>query len=123
MVDIGLLLYWGLFGLDWLPAFAVLLPEAPPAAQYSFCTIDLLVAISGLYSLYEWRSNHDTWRMLAVASLALMLASGLQLLVWTLAIAASNVLLIVVSVVFIITPLVFMNRLVRNVRRRATKIY
>ena len=28
-VDTGLLLYWGLYGLDWLPAFAVLLPEAP----------------------------------------------------------------------------------------------
>ena len=61
--------------------------------------------------------------MLAVASLALMLASGLQLLLWTLAFAATDVLLMTVSVVFIVTPLVFMNRLVRNVRRHTTKIY
>lgn len=78
--DLGILLYWLITAAKLIPPQYRFNDYASPILvdwNWSFLPLDLLVSLTGLYSLYRRRSG-QSWRGLALLSLALTFSSGLQ---------------------------------------------
>jgi hypothetical protein len=81
VTDIGFVVYW------LATAFKLILPEyafsdyANPivvAWNWSFLPLDLLISATGLTSVWLFSRGRTGWRELALLSLALTIASGLN---------------------------------------------
>ena len=81
IVDLGFILYWGITAFHVIPARYLYQNYADPllvAWNWSFFPLDMAVAATGLASVRQWRKNDSRWEKLALLSLALTSASGLQ---------------------------------------------
>jgi len=88
LVDFGLLLYWIASALSLLPPDLLYKDHENPILQawnWSFLSLDLLISVTGLLSVWAWKCHRPSWSGLAIVSLALSSASGLQAIsFWTL---------------------------------------
>jgi hypothetical protein len=81
LVDLGLIAYWAISALHLVPAAWAFKDYADPilsAWNWSFLPLDLAVSATGLSSVMLARGADRRWRPLAIASLSLTIASGLQ---------------------------------------------
>lgn len=81
VVDVGFIAYWLVTALHLLPPDVLYNDYTNPvlvAWNWSFMPLDLLVSATGLGSLYLWRRGDPRCERLALVSLALTSASGLQ---------------------------------------------
>ena len=80
-VDLGLLLYWLVVGLDIVP-YAYMFKDYQISIisdwNWSFLPLDLLVSATGLYAAWLYRQNNKGWCFFLVMSLTLMFCAGLQ---------------------------------------------
>ncbi len=84
-VDTGFILYWSITHFKLIPE-ELLFPdyhnELLVIWNWSFLPLDILVSITGLSSLILFRRGHALWKPLALISLVLTSASGLQAIVF-----------------------------------------
>ena len=81
VTDIGFILYWLITLLHLIPAEYLFQDYTNPiltAWNWSFLPLDLLISLTGFTSLYLYRQKNPKWEMIALLSLALTSASGLQ---------------------------------------------
>lgn len=81
VTDIGFIIYW-------IVTFFHLIPESVAFKNYdnpiilawnwSFFSLDILISVTGLLSLYLYKRNIDSWKSYALISLVLTFCSGLQ---------------------------------------------
>ncbi|KUP36062.1 hypothetical protein AU387_03430 [Bacillus halotolerans] len=87
VTDVGFILYWLSAGFSLMPeswAFKHYQDPFMIAWNWSFFPLDILISITGLYSLYLQRIKRAIWRQMAQISLVLTFCSGLQALsFWT----------------------------------------
>jgi len=87
VVDIGFIIYWLITLLEIVPSEYLFKDYSNPillAWNWSFLPIDLLISVTGLWSIWLWERNNNTWASLALISLVLTSCSGLQALAfWT----------------------------------------
>ncbi|MBM9576297.1 YvaD family protein [Leptospira sp. 201903070] len=79
--DIGFILYWMITGFQWIPESYLFKDYHDPILldwNWSFLPLDLLVSISGFYSLYLRKRGRSEWERMALISLVLTSISGLQ---------------------------------------------
>ncbi|MFB5649848.1 DUF5360 family protein [Leptospira wolffii] len=85
--DIGFILYWAITLVHAIPEEYFFKDYDNPilsAWNWSFLPLDLFISFTGLTSLYLSKTGKKEWRALALVSLALTFASGLQALAfWT----------------------------------------
>lgn len=88
VVDLGFITYWLVTALHLLPDAYLYNDYTNPILvnwNWSFFPLDILVSITGLYSVYASRHG-GRWQVFALISLVLTSVSGLQALsYWTLA--------------------------------------
>ncbi len=81
ITDLGFIAYWSVTLLGWIPAEWAFNGYHDPvlvAWNWSFMPLDLLVSATGLTALWAERTGRLDWRSLALISLALTSASGLN---------------------------------------------
>jgi hypothetical protein len=81
VTDIGFILYWLITLLHLIPPEYLFQDYTNPiltAWNWSFLPLDLFVSATGLTSLLLYRRGDDRWKMIALISLVLTFASGLQ---------------------------------------------
>ncbi|WP_366248869.1 DUF5360 family protein [Terribacillus aidingensis] len=81
VTDIGFIIYWIVTYLHIIPtswAFKDYNNPLTIAWNWSFLPLDILISITGLYSLYLYEKNAEQWKMIALVSLVLTFCSGLQ---------------------------------------------
>ena len=87
VVDIGFIVYWLITLLEIVPSEYLFKDYSNPillAWNWSFLPIDLLISVTGLWSIWLWERHNNTWASLALISLVLTSCSGLQALAfWT----------------------------------------
>lgn len=81
VTDIGFILYW-------IATYFHIIPDSWAFKDYnnpimvdwnwSFFSLDILISITGLTSLYLYKQNNLSWRPMALVSLVLTFCSGLQ---------------------------------------------
>jgi len=81
VTDIGFILYWLITLLHLIPPEYLFQDYTNPiltAWNWSFLPLDLFVSATGLTSLFLYRRGDERWKMIALISLVLTFASGLQ---------------------------------------------
>ena len=81
IVDLGFIAYWTITALHLIPPAWLYQDYTNPllvAWNWSFAPLDLVVSVTGLWSLWLWRRGDRRDRQLALVSLALTSASGFQ---------------------------------------------
>jgi len=81
MTDIGFIVYWIVTYFHIIPTSWAFKDYDNPiivAWNWSFFPLDIMISLSGLYSLYLYHKQHSTWRGFALISLVLTFCSGLQ---------------------------------------------
>lgn len=79
--DIGFILYWLITGFHWIPESYLFKDYHNPILMdwnWSFLPLDLFVSFTGFYSLYLRKRKRVEWERIALISLVLTSASGLQ---------------------------------------------
>ncbi|WP_416293418.1 YvaD family protein [Paenibacillus illinoisensis] len=81
LTDICFILYWAVTWGSWIPKEYLYQDYTNPllvAWNLSFLPLDLLISVTGFYSLFLLRRSDQRWRMVALISLVLTFCSGLQ---------------------------------------------
>ncbi|MGL1934415.1 MAG: YvaD family protein [Fibrobacterales bacterium] len=81
IVDIGFIIYWVITLMNVIPPeylFKDYDNEILSAWNWSFLPLDLFISITGLLSIYFWKNKSLHWKPLALISLVLTFASGIQ---------------------------------------------
>jgi Family of unknown function (DUF5360) len=81
VTDIGFILYWLLTIFHLIPENAAFKDYNNPiiiAWNWSFFPLDILISITGLYSIYLYNKKRTSWSGYAFVSLVLTFCSGLQ---------------------------------------------
>lgn len=81
LTDIGFILYWAVTWVSWIPKEYLYQDYTNPllvAWNLSFLPLDLLISVTGFYSLFLLRRSDQRSRMVALISLVLTFCSGLQ---------------------------------------------
>ena len=79
--DLGMLLYWFATALALIPAEYAYSDYKNPllvAWNWSFFPLDLLISLTGLFSLFLYSRRSSLWRGMALVSLTLTFVSGLN---------------------------------------------
>ncbi|WP_051317224.1 YvaD family protein [Ectobacillus panaciterrae] len=79
--DIGFIVYWVVTFFQLIPKSAAFKDYDNPviiAWNWSFFPLDILISITGLYSLYLYKKSNSSWKSYALISLVLTFCSGLQ---------------------------------------------
>ena len=79
--DLGMLLYWSVTALALIPAEYAYSDYKNPllvAWNWSFFPLDLLISLTGLFSLFLYSRRSSLWRGMALVSLTLTFVSGLN---------------------------------------------
>jgi hypothetical protein len=80
-VDIGFIAYWLIVGAHLIPdeyLFKDYNNDILVAWNYSFLPLDMAISITGLSALAMHARNNNSWKVLALISLAFAFCSGLQ---------------------------------------------
>ncbi len=83
--DIGFILYWVVTALALIPKeylYKDYTNELLVVWNWSFFPLDILISITGMYSLYLHNHMNVKWRSFALISLILTFCSGLQAIVF-----------------------------------------
>jgi len=81
MTDIGFIVYWIVTYFHIIPKSWAFKDYDNPiivAWNWSFFPLDIMISLTGLYSLYLYRIQRSTWHGFAFVSLVLTFCSGLQ---------------------------------------------
>jgi hypothetical protein len=81
ITDIGFILYWLITLLHLIPPEYLFQDYTNPiltAWNWSFLPLDLFVSATGITSLLLYRRRDERWKLIALISLVLTFASGLQ---------------------------------------------
>lgn len=81
VTDIGFIIYWIVTYFNLIPKSWAFKDYDNPliiAWNWSFFPLDVFISITGLYSLYLYKKDKETWRTFALISLVLTFCSGLQ---------------------------------------------
>lgn len=81
VTDIGFIIYWIVTFFNLIPkswAFKDYDNSIIIAWNWSFFPLDILISITGLFSLYLYNKNREVWKTFALISLILTFCSGLQ---------------------------------------------
>ncbi|WP_299092828.1 YvaD family protein [uncultured Metabacillus sp.] len=81
VTDIGFILYWIVTFFNIIPkswAFKDYDHSIIIAWNWSFFPLDMLISITGLFSLYLYNKGKEVWKTFALISLVLTFCSGLQ---------------------------------------------
>ncbi|WP_157334622.1 YvaD family protein [Paenibacillus lutrae] len=81
ITDLGFIVYWLVTIFHRIPDSAAFKDYDNPiivAWNWSFFPLDILISITGLYSLYLQKKKRPAWRSYALISLILTFCSGLQ---------------------------------------------
>ncbi|WNC13574.1 DUF5360 family protein [Brevibacillus brevis] len=81
MTDIGFIVYWLVTLLHLIPAPYLFKDYENPilsAWNWSFLPLDILISLTGLFSLYLYGKQNGAWKQMALISLILTFCSGLQ---------------------------------------------
>ncbi|MBL4790363.1 MAG: DUF5360 family protein [Kordiimonadaceae bacterium] len=81
VVDVGFIAYWLISLFDLVPAEYLYSNYQVPTIvdwNWSFLPLDLLISVTGLSSIALFRRGYQEWQSIALISLILTIASGLQ---------------------------------------------
>jgi len=79
--DLGMLVYWSVTAMALIPAEYAFNDYKNPllvAWNWSFFPLDLLISLTGLFSLFLYEKRSSLWRGVALVSLTLTFVSGLN---------------------------------------------
>lgn len=117
LVDISFVCYWAVTALHLIPAEYLYNDYKNPILvnwNWSFFPLDLLVSITGFYSLFLAKQGNSRWRVSALVSLLLTSVSGLQAIAyWTLA-RDFDLSWWLPNLFLLVYPLFFLPRLMKN---------
>ncbi|ETT81426.1 YvaD family protein [Viridibacillus sp. FSL R5-0477] len=117
VTDVGFILYWIATYFYLIPKNVAFKDYDNPmiiAWNWSFFPLDILISITGLYSLYLCRRNHPTWESMALISLVLTFCSGLQAIAFWAFIKDFDFTWWLFNLYLMIYPLFFMKILFKN---------
>jgi Family of unknown function (DUF5360) len=80
-IDTTFIVYWSITALHLIPAEYLYNDYTNPILinwNWSFFPLDILVSITGYYSIYLSHKNNQKWQVFALISLILTSISGLQ---------------------------------------------
>lgn len=120
VVDLGFVAYWLVSAFHLVPASLAFKDYDDPilhAWNWSFLPLDLLVSATRLSSLGLARRDDARWKMLALLSLALTCASGLQALAFWAIRRDFDVAWWLPNAFLLLYPLPFVVKLTRSSRR------
>ncbi|UOE95133.1 YvaD family protein [Alkalihalobacillus sp. LMS39] len=81
VTDIGFIIYWIVTYFNLIPKEWAFKDYDNPiiiAWNWSFFPLDIIISVTGLYSLYLYKKSNTKWRAYALISLVLTFCSGLQ---------------------------------------------
>lgn len=81
VTDIGFIVYWFITLFHLIPESVAFKDYDNPIIvewNWSFFPLDILISITGLYSIYQYHKNNPAWTNYALVSLVLTFCSGLQ---------------------------------------------
>jgi len=81
VTDLGFIVYWAITLLHIIPDSYLFKDYNNPilhAWNWSFLPLDILISITGLISLYNYKQGNPIWSKMALISLILTSCSGLQ---------------------------------------------
>jgi hypothetical protein len=117
VTDFGFILYWCVTALHLLPAQWLFKDYDNPilvAWNWSFFPLDIIASGFGLRSLILWKRGQESWRSLALVSLALTSCAGLMAVsFWTLR-ADFDPLWRLTNLFLLVWPAPFIVRLMRK---------
>lgn len=119
-VDIGFIVYWIITAFHLIPPQYLYNDYTNPILvnwNWSFFPLDLLVSITGFYSIYLHSKQKNDWRPMALISLVLTSASGLQAIsYWTLS-GDTDLSWWIPNLFLFIYPMFFVPQLVRKIAK------
>ncbi|MFS0560545.1 YvaD family protein [Terribacillus sp. 179-K 1B1 HS] len=122
VTDIGFIIYWVVTYLHIIPkswAFKDYDDPLTIAWNWSFLPLDILISVTGLYSLYLYRKHAAQWRMVALISLVLTFCSGLQAIAYWSFIGDFDPAWWVMNLYLLIYPLFFIYPLLKQSERKS----
>ena len=116
LVDIGFITYWIITALYLIPPQYLYNDYTNPILvnwNWSFFPLDILISVTGLYSIYLHLKQKKHWKNIALISLILTSISGLQAIsYWTLS-GETDLNWWIPNLFLLIYPLFFIPKLVR----------
>ncbi|OAB47297.1 YvaD family protein [Paenibacillus antarcticus] len=122
MTDIGFIVYWIVTYFHIIPTSWAFKDYDNPiivAWNWSFFPLDIIISLTGLYSLYLYRKQHATWRGFALISLVLTFCSGLQAIAFWSFIKDFDITWWVFNLYLMIYPLFFIRLFISRVKQGA----
>lgn len=117
VTDVGFILYWIATYFYLIPKDVAFKDYDNPmiiAWNWSFFPLDILISITGLYSLYLYRKKHCTWESMALISLVLTFCSGLQAIAFWAFTKDFDVTWWLFNLYLMIYPLFFIKMFIKN---------
>ncbi|PAE16004.1 hypothetical protein CHH91_10200 [Virgibacillus sp. 7505] len=124
VTDIGFIIYWIVTYLHIIPkswAFKDYNNPLTIAWNWSFLPLDILISITGLYSLYLYEKNAEQWKMIALVSLVLTFCSGLQAIAYWSFNGDFDMSWWIMNLYLLIYPIFFIVPLVKQSEKRAVQ--
>ncbi|MGF7047885.1 hypothetical protein J2T13_002391 [Paenibacillus sp. DS2015] len=117
ITDIGFIVYWIITYLHIIPTSWAFKDYDNPiiiAWNWSFFPLDIIISLTGLYSLYLFRKKRSAWQGFALTSLVLTFCSGLQAIAFWSFSQDFDITWWVVNLYLLIYPLFFINLVTRR---------
>ncbi|OAB34870.1 hypothetical protein PMSD_14015 [Paenibacillus macquariensis subsp. defensor] len=117
MTDIGFIVYWIVTYFHIIPTSWAFKDYDNPiivAWNWSFFPLDIMISLTGLYSLYLYNKQRSTWQIFAFISLVLTFCSGLQAIAYWSFIKEFDITWWVFNLYLMIYPLFFIRSVGRS---------
>lgn len=114
VTDIGFIIYWIATFFHLIPKSVAFKDYDNPiiiAWNWSFFPLDILISITGLFSLYLYKLKKDSWKDYALISLVLTFCSGLQAIAYWAFIRDFDLMWWAFNLYLMIYPLFFLRML------------
>jgi hypothetical protein len=119
VTDIGFILYWLITIAHLIPPESLFRDYTNPIMiqwNWSFLPLDLMVSATGITSLVLFKRNKSEWIQLALVSLTLTSASGLQALAFWAIAGDFDISWWLPNLFLLLYPLFFIRQLIENRR-------
>jgi hypothetical protein len=114
-IDTAFIIYWSITALHLIPAEYLYNDYTNPILvnwNWSFFPLDILVSITGYYSIYLSHKNNQKWRVFALVSLILTCISGLQAISYWILAKDYDLTWWIPNLFLLIYPLFFMPKII-----------
>lgn len=119
LTDIGFLVYWTSTFTGWIPdeyLYKDYTNEVVVSWNLSFIPLDIVISLTGLWSLYLYRKGSRRWAPLCMVSLSLTFCSGLQAISFWVLRGDFDIWWWTPNLFLLIYPLLYLPKLMRSVQ-------